>query len=149
MKQAKYNSMKRYQNIDLEAKVDDASPHQLIDLLLQGARSQIATAQGHIQRENVKGKGESISKAISIIEGLKACLDHEQGGDIAKNLNHLYDYIQQIIISANAKNDPDLLAQANLLLADIHEAWQGIQSNPQMPMDKPNEHPDPNAPAGQ
>lgn len=119
----------QYKAIELQTRIETASPHELIDLLLQGARSHIATAQGNIQRNQIKEKGEHISKAISIIEGLKMSLNHDKGGEIAENLLQLYDYVQQILLKANLKNDEDLLTQSNMLLAEVHQAWQAINSN--------------------
>ncbi|WP_080452162.1 flagellar export chaperone FliS [Legionella pneumophila] len=119
----------QYKTIELQTRIETASPHELIDLLLQGARSHIATAQGNIQRNQIKEKGEHIGKAISIIEGLKMSLNHDKGGEIAENLLQIYDYVQQILLKANLKNDEDLLAQSNMLLAEVHQAWQAINSN--------------------
>lgn len=119
----------QYKSIELQTRIETASPHELIELLLQGARSHIATAQGNIQRKLIKEKGEHIGKAISIIEGLKISLNHEKGAEISTNLEQLYDYIQRILLKANLNNDPDLLAQANILLAEIHQAWQSINTD--------------------
>lgn len=118
----------QYKSIELQTRVDTASPHELIDLLLQGARSHIATAQGNIQRNQIKEKGEHISKSLSIIEGLKMSLNREKGGEIATNLLQLYDYIQHILLKANLTNDQDLLAQSNSLLSEVHQAWQSINT---------------------
>ncbi|CAM2797600.1 flagellar export chaperone FliS [Legionella worsleiensis] len=118
----------QYKSIELQTRVDTASPHELIDLLLQGARSHIATAQGNIQRNQIKDKGEHIGKAISIVEGLKTSLNKDQGGEIAENLLKIYDYIQNILLKANLNNDEDLLAHSNMLLAEIHQAWQSINA---------------------
>lgn len=126
-----YQSMSnQYKSIELQTRIETATPHELIELLLQGARSHIATAQGHIQRNQIKEKGEHIGKALSIVEGLKLSLNREKGGEIAINLGQLYDYIQHILLKANLNNDEDLLAQSNRLLAEIHQAWQAINSNP-------------------
>lgn len=118
----------KYQILDLHTRVEAASPHELIEMLLQGARSHIASAQGNIQRNQIKEKGEHLSKSIEIIEGLKISLNQEKGGEIAKNLLQLYDYIQLLLLKANAKNDPELLSQANTLLAEIHQGWQSINT---------------------
>ncbi|KTD59222.1 flagellar export chaperone FliS [Legionella shakespearei] len=126
MKNPYTQASNQYKSIELQTRIDTASPHELIELLLQGARTHIATAQGNIQRNQIKEKGEHIGKALSIIEGLKMSLNHEQGGSIAENLLKLYDYIQHILLKANLNNDEDLLAQSNLLLAEIHQAWQSI-----------------------
>lgn len=129
MKNPYTQASNQYKSIELQTRIDTASPHELIELLLQGARTHIATAQGNIQRNQIKEKGEHIGKALSIIEGLKMSLNHEQGGNIAENLLKLYDYIQHILLKANLNNDEDLLAQSNLLLAEVHQAWQAININ--------------------
>jgi len=126
MKNPYQKAVEQYKSIELQTRVESASPHELIDLLLQGARSNIATAQGHIERNKISEKGLHISKAISIIEGLRTSLDFEQGGDIAVNLDKLYDYIQQILLKANIESSQQLLGEANLLLGEIHQAWQNI-----------------------
>jgi flagellar protein FliS len=128
MKNPYLEASNQYKSIELQTRIETASPHELIELLLQGARSHIATAQGSIQRNLVKEKGEHIGKAISIIEGLKISLNHEKGAEISSNLEQLYDYIQHILLKANLNNDPDLLAQANILLAEVHQAWQAINT---------------------
>ena len=126
MKNPYQNVINQYKSIELQTRVDTASPSELIELLLQGARSHIATAQGNIQRNQTKEKGEHIGKALSIIEGLKTSFNHEQGGEIAVNLLQLYEYIQYMLLKANLKNDENLLAQSNSLLAEVHQAWQSI-----------------------
>ena len=127
MKNPYQEAVNQYRSIELQTRIETASAHELTHLLMQGARSHISTAQGYIERKQITEKGEHIGKAISIIEGLRTSLDHEQGGEIAVNLDRLYDYIQQILLKANLDNDILLLLEANKLLAEIHEAWQGIK----------------------
>lgn len=121
------NPYLKVQTLELKTQVETASPHGLIDLLLQGARSNIAKAQGNIQRKQIKEKGEHIGKALGIVEGLKTSLNPEKGGEITVNLKQLYEHIQESLLQANRNNDEALLAHANGLLAEIHEAWQGIR----------------------
>ncbi|MDI9818847.1 MULTISPECIES: flagellar export chaperone FliS [unclassified Legionella] len=131
MKNPYQQALEQYKTVELQTRVEAATPHELIHLLLQGARSQIATAQGNIQRNQTREKGEHIGKAISIIDGLRSSLDHENGGEIAENLDKLYDYIQRILLKANLSNDIELLTQANQLLSEVHQAWQSIKENSQ------------------
>lgn len=123
------NPYQQAQSVEVQASIESASPHELIDLLLQGARTHIAKAQGHTQRHQIKEKGEQIGRALSIIEGLKTSLNHEQGGEIATNLLSLYDYVQQLLLKANLNHDEELLTQANTLLSEIHQAWKSIAAN--------------------
>lgn len=127
--------MNQYKSIDLKTRVDAANPHELINLLLQGARTNIATAQGNIARTQIREKGEHISKALSIISGLKSSLNKEEGGEIAANLLQIYEYVEVLLLKANLHNDAELLVQANNLLAPIHEAWQEISPNKPLKVD--------------
>jgi len=124
MKNPYQGAVDQYKSIELQTRIESANPHELINLLLQGVRSNIACAQGNIQRKQISEKGAHISKAISILDGLRTCLDHEKGGEMSTNLDNLYEYVQNILYQANLKNDAELLVQANTLIAEIHQAWQ-------------------------
>lgn len=126
MSQHNIKILNQYKSIELKTRVDAANPHELINLLLQGARNHIATAQGNLARKQIREKGEHISKALSIIEGLKSSLNQEQGGEIAVNLLKIYEYIETLLLKANLHNNEELLVQANSLIAQIHESWQAI-----------------------
>lgn len=124
-------AISQYKNIELESKVTQASPHELISLLLQGAKSHINSAHTCLKHEQIPQRGHHISKAISILGGLRACLDQEKGLDIAKNLDNLYEYVQNILLKANLDKDENLLNEANHLLTEIYSAWAQIK--PQQP----------------
>ncbi len=116
-----------YKQVNLETSVNQASPHQLIVLLFDGALNAIRLAELYIEKGNIAGKGQAISKAINIIDnGLKSSLDLEQGGEIAENLDQLYQYISQQLVLANLHNDKDKLQVCFNLLDNIAQAWREI-----------------------
>ncbi|MWN31947.1 flagellar export chaperone FliS [Gilliamella sp. Pra-s65] len=118
---------KAYEQVNLETRVSQASPHQLIVLLFDGALNAIKLAILYIQKGNIAGKGAAISKAINIVDnGLKSCLDLEKGGEIAENLDRLYHYISQQLILANLHNDKEKLQSCFDLLNNIAESWREI-----------------------
>lgn len=121
------DAIKQYQSIENKSRIEDASPHQIIALLFQGAKGHINQAKGHMQQHNMKEKGLHISKTISILDGLKSALDHEKGGKIANNLERLYDYIQSILLKANLKNQESLLDESYQLIQQISEAWEQMK----------------------
>lgn len=116
----------QYQKLDVQTGVEGANPHKLIDMLLEGARAQLRRAQGCIARQDIEGRTVTIGKAVSIIAGLQASLDHERGGELSANLDALYDYMQRRLFRANADNDPRALAEVLDLLRTLHEAWSAI-----------------------
>jgi flagellar secretion chaperone FliS len=116
-----------YKQVSLETSVSQASPHQLIVLLFDGALNAIQLADLYIQKGNIAGKGKAISKAINIIDnGLKSCLDLEKGGEIAENLDQLYHYISHQLVLANLHNDKEKLQTCFNLLDNVAQAWREI-----------------------
>ncbi|ALU89142.1 flagellar biosynthesis protein FliS [Herbaspirillum rubrisubalbicans] len=139
-----FGSMKRganaYANIGVETGVIAASPHKLITMLFDGALVAIALGKKSMGEGNIKDKGESITKAILIIDnGLRASLNKEVGGELALNLDSLYEYMSRRLFEANATNNPAILDEIHGLLEDIRSAWEQIgpnaaQASPQMSM---------------
>lgn len=116
-----------YAKIGLETGVTAANPHQLIVMLFDGALAALGTAQQCMKERNIPGKGQAISKAITIVDsGLRASLNKDVGGEIAQNLDALYEYISSRMLLANLNNDPALLDEATRLLRDLKGAWEAI-----------------------
>ncbi len=120
------NALDKYNQNAVQTGVESATPHRLIQMLMEGALDKIAAAKGYMERGEIQPKCKQISGAIAILEGLKASLDKEQGGDIAQNLEDLYDYMGRRLIEAHAGNNPSLLDEVADLLKQIKEAWDAI-----------------------
>lgn len=135
-----------YARIGTESAAMSASPHQLITMLFDGAKTAITMARHHMASKDIAAKGKAISKAINIVEnGLKASLDAEAGGkagaELVANLSALYDYVTQRLLYANLRNDPALLDEADRLLESIGSAWREIDPQRSSPMpDASNDH---------
>ncbi|MGD8783287.1 MAG: flagellar export chaperone FliS [Thioalkalispiraceae bacterium] len=117
-----------YSQVGVSSGVEQASPHRLIQMLMDGAIEKVAMAKGFMARNETALKGSHISWAISIIEGLRASLDKSAGGDIADNLDDLYDYMIRRLIRSNAENDEDILDEVLSLLRSVKGAWDDIPS---------------------
>lgn len=116
-----------YAKIGIETGVTDASSHQLILMLFEGAMLAMANAKYHMQRADIAAKGMAISKAIMIInDGLKTSLDVKAGGQMAQNLGALYEYMCNRLLFANVKNEPAAIDEVKHLLAELKEAWEAI-----------------------
>ncbi|UYO94984.1 flagellar export chaperone FliS [Pollutimonas sp. M17] len=119
------HSIQAYANIGLETQVLSASPEHLITLLFDGARAAILKARLHMQDNNIEGRGIAISKAIDIVDsGLKASVDQEAGGELARNLVATYELIIRNLLLANLNADAEALNLAERLLVDIGSAWR-------------------------
>jgi len=119
-----------YANVGLETGVLAASPHKLILMLFQGARAALSSALVHMKTGDVNAKGQAISKAIAIISsGLQASLDVEAGGELAQQLNALYDYMARRLLQANLHNSADHIEEVSRLLGELSGAWEAIGSS--------------------
>ncbi len=122
---------RHYQQVNVHSRVVDASPHRLIQMLFEGALERIAQAKGAMVHGNRAQKGELIGKAVKIVQGLQGSLSDNEGGDLAANLDDLYDYIVRRLIQANSANDLAGLDECARLLGEIKGAWDGIAQQQQ------------------
>lgn len=119
-------AMKQYQSVNTQAQAADASPHRLIQMLMEGGLSRLAQARGALERGQTALKGELIGKVIAIVGGLRAGLNLEQGGEIAANLDGLYEYMMLRLVQANVQNDGAPLEEVAGLLRNIKSSWDAI-----------------------
>jgi len=120
-----------YARVGIESGAMSASPHQLICMLFDGAKTAIGMARHHMTSGDVVAKGQAISKAVNIVEnGLKASLDADAAGpagaELVSNLTALYGYVVQRLLYANLRNDANALDEAERLLENIASAWREI-----------------------
>lgn len=126
-----YNTsgVQSYQNIGVESAVMNASPHQLIVMLFDGAHSALSERL-FLDAGQLAEKGRALSKAINIIDnGLKAALNVEAGGELSINLASLYEYMVRRLLIANLHNDVEAIVEVENLLNNIADAWKQIGPN--------------------
>lgn len=118
------NAAKAYSKVGLETAVGSADPLGLVLMLYDGAILAVNKAMAGLRERNLQVKGESISKAIQIIEeGLRASLDRKAGGAIAAQLDSLYEYMCQRLLLSSVGNDPVAMSEIVRLLSDLRDAW--------------------------
>ncbi|MEH6470249.1 MAG: flagellar export chaperone FliS [Halopseudomonas sp.] len=119
-------ALNQYKAVGVDAAVHEASPHQLIIMLFDGALTAIVRAKGLIGQKDMAGKGEQINKASRILVHLKGSLDLEKGGEVAANLDPLYDYMIQRLAIANSELDVVALDEVSKLLGEVKAGWLEI-----------------------
>lgn len=124
----------RYQAVGVASGIMDATPHRLVQMLLDGAVEKVATAKGAMERQDIPEKGRFIVWAITIIGGLRSSLDLARGGEIAANLDSLYEYMERRLTAANIENDPAILTEVGSLLAEIRDAWAAMPNEVKLGM---------------
>lgn len=125
-----HNPLGAYRTVDAYGAAAAADRVALISRLLQGAVDRIVTARGHLLRQETAAKGEELRRAIGMIEGLRVALDHGRGGEIATNLERLYEYMVRRLTQGNLHNDPAPLDEVAGLLNGIRGAWDEAARSP-------------------
>lgn len=119
-------ALRQYQKVNGVAQTSEASPHRLVQMLMQGGLDRIAQAKGAIARNDVAQKGILISKAIGIIGGLREGLDLENQPTAVADIDALYAYMSKRLVEANVQNDPEILNEVARLLITVKEGWDAI-----------------------
>ena len=112
-----------YMNQYFENQVNTASPEQLLIMLYNGAIRFVGEAEEAMTSKKIAYRGERISKAIAILSELSATLDHEIGGEIAANLESLYDYMIRTLLAANIQDDASKLVEVREMLSGMRDTW--------------------------
>ncbi len=126
------NPLNQYRTVDAYGAAAASDRMQLVLRMMQGALDRIATAGGHMQRGEQALKGEALGRAVRMIDGLRSCLDHDRGGEIAANLGALYEYMTRRLTEGNLRNDRRPLDEVADLLEEIRSGWQQMASSPNL-----------------
>lgn len=123
----------QYRTVRSHGLVADASPARLVQIMFEHILSELATAQGCMERirynmplTEVVAKGKSLGKAIRLINQLNATLDMERGRQIAENLRALYLYMLERLTLANVTNDARIVDEAASLVRKVKSGWDKI-----------------------
>ncbi|AEH23707.1 flagellar protein FliS [Thermodesulfobacterium geofontis OPF15] len=118
----------------LENQVKNAHPLDHVIMLYNKAISCLKIAKKAIEEglknpENVKKKAENLGKATEIIAYLQGSLNIEKGGEIAKNLNLIYDILISELVKANLEDNIEIITKSIETLETLKKAWEDIKTN--------------------
>jgi flagellar protein FliS len=119
-------ALAQYGQIKNDAQTTYASPHQLMLMLFDGAIEAMSLTIGAIQNKNFELRSKQNTRSITIINGMRECLDMETGGELADNLYSLYQYMTKELFRASFKNDVDTIQNIQTMLKDIRGSWEKI-----------------------
>ena len=103
--------------------VETASKEQILLMLYQAAIKNCKKGIEAIEQKNLAKKGEYIGKMQDIVVELSNSLDYEVGGDVAKELASLYDYILYSSTQANIKIEKSHLEGCLKVLNTLYDGW--------------------------
>ncbi|MBD8092245.1 flagellar export chaperone FliS [Pseudomonas fluorescens] len=121
-------ALRQYQKVNSHAQISEASPHRLVQMLMEGALDRMAQAKGAMARGDIAQKGLLLGKAIDILIGLRDGLNPEKTEDPAalQQLDNLYAYMTTRLLEANSKSDVSMIDEVAGLMITLKEGWDGI-----------------------
>lgn len=106
-----------------------ASPEKLVKLLYDGAIRNLEKSRNGLSDPKLARSpevGQSLSRAIGILGELRASLDQAAGGDIAKNLDRLYEYSLDQLSQSNLTRNVAGVNNALQVVRTLKEGWDGV-----------------------
>jgi len=119
------HGISEYQSVAMTT-TETRDPHELVKLLFVGLTDRIAMARAALEKGDREARAIAVTKAQKILFGLRDSLDFKAGGDLAVNLDSLYDYCLRRLTTAHAREDDEIFAEVMALMVSIREAWKEI-----------------------
>ncbi len=99
---------------------------KLVVMLYEGAINFLETAKQKLISGDMAGKGVYLTKATAIVSELLCSLDMEAGGEIARNLHRLYDFMLRQITEASVRNETEPIDTTISILKELKKGWEEI-----------------------
>ncbi|GAB4175495.1 MAG: flagellar export chaperone FliS [Geothermobacteraceae bacterium] len=115
--------MNAFWNQYQQNQVNQATPEQILIMLYDAAIRNTVRAIEGLANQDIVAKAEGISKAMHIITTFSDTLDHQVGGEVAENLDALYNYMVRELSTANLNNDPAPLKNVETMLRELRATW--------------------------
>ena len=123
-----YTAIKQYENTDINSKLENASKHDFIKIVLEELSKNLKSLKYAIENEGKlsKTKSKSFSRIITSITVLTSSLDFENGEPIASNLFNLYDFCRREVLDSYKNLTTKGIDDSIEIIDDILSAWKEI-----------------------
>ena len=112
-----------------KAQLNTASPGQRVVLMYEGLLKELKKAHHGILNINkdikyIEESHNSIALSEQIILELKLALDMDNGGELAQNLNNLYEFWIIQLSDANMKKSAEILTPLISMVEELKNTWR-------------------------
>lgn len=123
-------ALARYSHVDRRGLIEGSSPLGVVKLLFEELASQLDRLAAAEAVHDRGVRGDAVSRAVSIVLALEGSLDFDNGGDIARNLAKLYDWLRRTLVGSLSAPNSESLALARRVVGDLGEAWGQLATRP-------------------
>jgi len=110
-----------YKRVDVET----ASQGKLIVMLFNGAIQRAEEAKRQLEKGRLQNVHNNLIRAQDIIAELRGALNMS-AGEIARNLDRIYEYFQHLLIMANIRKDTTPIDECVRMMSTIRDTWQEV-----------------------
>ena len=107
-------------NIETAGKID------LVILCYERTTQLLIQAKGHFKENEIEKKARKMQKALDIINELQSCLCMKEGGQIARNLDAIYTYLNKRLLLGDIQQDISAFDECVRILTELKGAWDEI-----------------------
>ncbi|HKJ22823.1 MAG TPA: flagellar export chaperone FliS [Gammaproteobacteria bacterium] len=118
--------LSKYSQTAIDSGVESATPHRLVQMMMEGVLDKVALAKGFMARREYEAEGRHIKWAVSLINGLRMSLNKDDGGELAEDLDALYDYMVRQLLEAQVNSKSELLDEVTSLMREVKSGWDAI-----------------------
>ena len=123
-----YSAIKQYEHSDINSKLENASKHDFIKIVLEELSKNLKSLKYAIENEGKlsKTKSKSFARIITSLTVLTSSLDFENGEPIASNLFNLYDFCRREVLDSYRNLSTKGIDDSIIVIDDILTAWKDI-----------------------
>jgi len=123
---ARNSKLAAYQSVSVHGNVAAADPHRLVMMLMDGVMERMAIAKACIERGEIAKKARLLHSCVTLLGELRGSLNMYKGGELARNLSELYDYMMRQLLRANLESSAAYIKEVISLLSEVRSAWTAI-----------------------
>lgn len=113
----------------LGTQVQSSTPMERVVLLYNAAIRHTTAARDAMDRRDLPARRAAISKVMGIVGELQQVLDMDQGGDLAKKLDGLYEWMNSQLLEAITRQNAKPLENVLRILETLADAWRTVASS--------------------
>jgi flagellar protein FliS len=117
-----------------QTQVKSSSPLERVVMLYDAAIRFANMASDAFARRDIPARRVAMSKMMAVIGELQGCLNMEQGGAVAEELDRLYTWMTDRLITATIQQDPAPVQEVRKVLETLRGAWHEIAAKPAAPV---------------
>lgn len=128
MGQSQLKALKRYASVETDARIEGATPHQLVRILFDELLLAIDASVLALRAQDRARTMDKQTRALTILHALESSLDFKRGGDIATSLATIYREARKRLLEGTATGNPETIELSRGYIAEIADAWGQIGS---------------------